>query len=62
MTWEAIYWHVWAACQIFQFGDIAISSLETDRYKIESDGIGKLLLIYICNFHDLSHLLLIYIC
>ena len=29
-----------------------------DKYKCA----GKLLLIYICNFHVLSHLLLIYIC
>lgn len=39
MTWEAIYWHVWAACQIFQVADISISALETDRYRIEEDCI-----------------------
>ena len=39
MTWEAIYWHVWAACQIFQVGDYSISALETDKYQIEDDGI-----------------------
>ncbi len=39
MTWEAIYWHVWAACQIFQIKDYSISALETDKYQIEDDGI-----------------------
>ena len=28
----------------------------------QSDTVGKLLLIYICNFHVLSHFLLIFIC
>ena len=39
MTWEAIYWHVWAACQIFQVDECSISALETDKYKLEDDGI-----------------------
>ncbi len=39
MSWEAIYWHVWGACQVFQIDDITISALETDKYSIESDGI-----------------------
>ena len=29
---------------------------------VSSGALGKLLMIYICNFHVLSHLLLIYIC
>eukprot|EP01041_Mallomonas_annulata_P013326 gene13326-28233_t len=39
MSWEAIYWHVWAACEVFQGGDVMISALDTDRYVVESDGI-----------------------
>ena len=34
MTWEAIYWHVWAACQVFRVGDFSISALETDKYQV----------------------------
>jgi hypothetical protein len=43
MGWEAIYWHVWAACQVFQAGDIVLSALQTNRYSVEEDG----LLIYL---------------
>ena len=32
------------------------------REFLDEQNLGKLLLIYICNFHVLSHLLLIYIC
>ena len=39
MNWEAIYWHVWAACQVFRIGKFAISALETDKYRLVEDGI-----------------------
>jgi len=39
MPWEAIYWHVWAACVVFQVDDVMISALDADRYVIESDGL-----------------------
>ena len=39
MSWESIYWHVWAACQILQCGDMTLSALETDRYTLEENGI-----------------------
>jgi hypothetical protein len=43
----------------------ADTSIEDYRGKVAeelSNGEGNFLLIYICNFHVLSHLLLIYIC
>jgi hypothetical protein len=39
MNWDAIYWHVWASCQVFQVGDFVVSVIETDRYTIEPDGL-----------------------
>ena len=41
-------------------GEIASAVLLQSRLKAAPS--GKFLLIYICNFHVLSHLLLIYIC
>ena len=39
MNWEAIYWHVWAACQVFRTNYVSISALETDKYDLEDDGV-----------------------
>lgn len=39
MGWDAIYWHVWAACEVFQVADVMISALEVDRYTVEPDGL-----------------------
>lgn len=39
MNWDAIYWHVWASCQVFQVSDFMISVIETDRYTIVPDGL-----------------------
>lgn len=39
MGWDAIYWHVWAACVVFRVDGIMISALEVDRYVIEPDGL-----------------------
>ena len=32
MNWDAIYWHVWASCQVFRVHDFMFSILETDRW------------------------------
>ena len=37
MSWEAIYWHAWAACIVLQTGDACISILETDKYIISNE-------------------------
>lgn len=43
MPWDAIYWHVWAACTVLRVKSgnrpMMISLLETDRYTVETDGI-----------------------
>eukprot|EP01033_Poteriospumella_lacustris_P017978 gene17978-12886_t len=39
MGWDAIYWHVWAACIVLRVQDVVISALETDRYGVEPDGL-----------------------
>jgi hypothetical protein len=39
MGWDAIYWHVWAACIILRVKDFTISALEVDRYSVEPDGL-----------------------
>ena len=39
MSWDAIYWHVWGACEVFLVGDVMVSALEVDRYTIEPDGL-----------------------
>ena len=39
MGWDAIYWHVWAACEVFAAGDVLVSALEVDRYTVEPDGL-----------------------
>lgn len=39
MGWDAIYWHVWAACIVFRVEKIFFSALEVDRYTIENDGL-----------------------
>lgn len=39
MSWDNIYWHVWGSCIILKYKDITISALETNRYKVEKDGI-----------------------
>lgn len=39
MGWDAIYWHVWAACVVFRAEDTMISALEVDRYTVEPDGL-----------------------
>ena len=39
MAWDAIYWHVWAACIVFKVDDFMISALEVDRYVVEADAI-----------------------
>ena len=39
MSWEATYWHVWAACQVFQADTVTLSALEVDRYKVKEEGI-----------------------
>mmetsp|Transcript_3749 Transcript_3749/g.5862 ORF Transcript_3749/g.5862 Transcript_3749/m.5862 type:complete len:925 (+) Transcript_3749:62-2836(+) len=39
MGWDAIYWHVWAACVVFRVDDVMISALEVDRYSVEPDGL-----------------------
>jgi hypothetical protein len=39
MGWEAIYWHVWAACIVLRVDDVVFSSLEVDRYNVEPDGL-----------------------
>jgi hypothetical protein len=39
MSWDAIYWHVWAACEVFRVADVMIDALEVDRYTIEPDGL-----------------------
>ncbi len=39
MGWEAIYWHVWAACNVFRVGDVVFSLLEVDRFSVEADGL-----------------------
>lgn len=39
MGWDAIYWHVWAACIVLRVEDIVISALETDRYGVEPEGL-----------------------
>ncbi len=39
MGWDAIYWHVWAACIVLKVEDVVISALEVDRYTVETDGM-----------------------
>lgn len=39
MGWDAIYWHVWAACIVFRVQSVVISALEVDRYTVEPDGL-----------------------
>lgn len=39
MAWEAIYWHVWAACVVFKVSNFMISALEVDRYTVEADAL-----------------------
>lgn len=39
MGWDAIYWHVWAACVVFRVENVMISALEVDRYTVEPDGL-----------------------
>ncbi len=39
MGWDAIYWHVWAACVVFRVENSMVSALEADRYTVESDGL-----------------------
>lgn len=34
MSWEVIYWHAWAACEVLQVEDICFSALDTDRYML----------------------------
>jgi hypothetical protein len=38
MGWDAIYWHVWAACTVLRADTVIMSALEVDRYTIEGDG------------------------
>jgi hypothetical protein len=40
MGWDAIYWHVWAACVVFRVENVMISALEVDRYTVEPDGLS----------------------
>jgi hypothetical protein len=48
---------------VVSFGKLAIDQRLTGvNVPTGAAIIGKFLLIYICNFHVLSHLLLIYIC
>jgi hypothetical protein len=42
MSWEYIYWHVWASCQVVAAGNITVSLLEIWRYNIETDGLTLL--------------------
>ena len=37
MSWEAIYWHAWAACVVLQVEDVYISALDGDRYMISTE-------------------------
>lgn len=49
MSWETIYWHVWATCIILrpnikgknrpESTDLTISAIEVDRYTLEIDGL-----------------------
>lgn len=39
MGWDAIYWHVWAACVVFRVDNVMVSALEVDRYTVEPDGL-----------------------
>lgn len=39
MGWDAIYWHVWAACTVLRADSVVVSALEVDRYTIEPDGL-----------------------
>jgi hypothetical protein len=39
MGWDAIYWHVWACCEVLQVDDIVFSVLEVDRYSVQPDGL-----------------------
>jgi hypothetical protein len=39
MGWDAIYWHVWACCEVLQVQDITFSVLEVDRYSVQQDGL-----------------------
>jgi hypothetical protein len=49
MSWESIYWHVWATCIILrpnvrgknrtESTDLTISAIEVDRYTLEIDGL-----------------------
>ena len=48
--------------EIESFATRAASVAEQHRLEVLLLREGKLLLIYICNFHVLNHLLLIYIC
>jgi len=34
LSWESIYWHVWAACTVFRSRDCVVSALETSSYII----------------------------
>jgi hypothetical protein len=37
MSWETIYWHAWAACEVVQVDEVCISLLESDRYVVMSE-------------------------
>jgi hypothetical protein len=49
MSWETIYWHVWATCIILrpniseknrhELTYLTISAIEIDRYTLETDGL-----------------------
>ena len=39
MSWESIYWHVWATCQVFECGGFIFSALDTNLYKVDEKGI-----------------------
>lgn len=39
MGWDAIYWHVWAACTVLRADAVMVSALEVDRYTVEPDGV-----------------------
>ena len=37
MSWEIIYWHAWAACEVVHAGSLCVSLLETDRYLLSAE-------------------------
>ena len=37
MSWEVIYWHAWAACEVVRSDSHCVSLLETDRYILSDE-------------------------